>query len=175
GRRREGLGHRLPARRPAVPAARGREADAPHVDPGAGRPPERVPDARPEGQRMMRPIARDEIVDYATYEDGREAFRARVLAAKHPRRVHLGEYITLLFENPLTVRYQIQEMIRTERIVREPDIEHEIATYNELLGGPGELGVTMLIEIDDPEARAAKLARWLMLPESVYLRLADGT
>jgi len=88
----------------------------------------------------MRPIARDEIVDYATYEDGREAFRARVLTAKHPRRVHLGEYLTLLFENPLTVRYQIQEMIRVERIVREAAVRHEIDTFNELLGGVGELG-----------------------------------
>jgi hypothetical protein len=124
---------------------------------------------------MARPVARDEIVDFATYEDGRAAFRARVLAAKVPRRVHVGDWITLLFENALTVRYQIQEMIRTERIVRERDIRHEIETYNELLGGVGELGVTMLVEIEDARDRAAKLARWLALPEALYLRLADGT
>ena len=123
---------------------------------------------------MMRPIARDEIVDYATYEDGREAFRARVLAAKHPRRVHLGEYLTLLFENPLTVRYQIQEMIRVERIVREAAVRHEIDTFNELLGGDGELGCTLLIEIDDPAERAVKLHAWLDLPEHLYLVLPDG-
>jgi len=124
---------------------------------------------------MARPVARDEILDYATYEDERPAFRADVLTAKDARRIHVGEYVTLLFENRLTVRYQIQEMIRTERIVRERDIRHEIDTYNELLGGPGELGVTMLIEIDDPAARAERLGRWLQLPERVYLRLADGT
>jgi hypothetical protein len=124
---------------------------------------------------MARPVERREIVDHVTYEEQRDTFRARVLAAKASRRVHVGEYLTLLFENPLTVRYQIQEMIRTERTVRERDIQHEIDTYNELLGGPGELGVTMLIEIDDPAARAEKLARWLGLPESLYLLLADGT
>lgn len=124
---------------------------------------------------MARPVAREEIVDFATYEDGRTAFRARVLAAKTPRRVHVGEWVTLLFENALTVRYQIQEIIRAERIVRERDVRHEIDTYNELLGGPGELGVTMLVEIEDAKERATRLARWLALPESMYLRLADGT
>ena len=123
---------------------------------------------------MAHPIAREEIVDYATYEDERPVFRADVLNAKAARRVHVGEYLTLLFENRLTVRYQIQEMIRTERIVRERDIRHEIETYNELLGGPGELGVTMLIEIDDPKTRAERLTRWLDVPDRVYLRLADG-
>jgi len=72
----------------------------------------------------MRRVERAEIVDYATYEDGREAFRARVLEAKRPRRVHLGEHLTLLFENPLTVRYQIQEMMRIERIVKPQEIAH---------------------------------------------------
>jgi hypothetical protein len=123
----------------------------------------------------MRPVARREIVDYATYEDGREAFRAQVLAAKAPRRVHVGEYLTLLFENTLTVRYQIQEMLRTERIVREAAIQHEIDTYNELLGGPGELGCTLLIEIDDPAARTTWLREWRALPEHLYLALEDGT
>jgi hypothetical protein len=123
----------------------------------------------------MTPVRRDEIVDYATYEDGRDAFRERVMEAKRRRRVHVGEHCTLLFENPLTVRYQIQEMIRAERIVREADIRHEIETYNELLGGPGELGCTLLIEIEDPRDRVEKLTRWLALPEHVYLRLEDGT
>lgn len=122
----------------------------------------------------MRQVAREEIVDYATYEDGREAFRDRVLAAKRVRRVHLGEYLTLLFENALTVRYQIQEMIRVERIVREADIRHEIETYNELLGADGELGCTLMIEIDDPAERAVKLRAWFGLPEHLYLVLPDG-
>jgi len=122
----------------------------------------------------MRAVRRDEIVDYETYSEGREAFRARVLEAKRPRRVHLGEHLTLLFENPLTIRYQIQEMLRAERIVREADIRHEIDTSNEILGGQGELGVTLLIEIDDREVRARKLTEWWALPEQLSLLLEDG-
>jgi hypothetical protein len=122
----------------------------------------------------MRPVGRDEIVDYATYEERREALRRAVLAAKDARRVHFGAHFTLLFENRLTVRYQIQEMMRVERIVREADVQHEIDTYNELLGGPGELGCTLLIEIDDPAERSAKLSAWHGLPTHIYLGLPDG-
>jgi hypothetical protein len=89
--------------------------------------------------------------------------------------VHIGEYLTLLFENHLTMRYQVQEMVRTERMVKEADIEHEIDTYNELLGGKGELGCTLLIEIEDPAVRKERLAQWWSLPEKIYLLLEDGT
>jgi hypothetical protein len=123
----------------------------------------------------MKPIERREIVDYATYEDGREAFRAEVMRLKEPRRVHVGGHVTLLFENHETIRYQIQEMIRAERIVRESDIQHEIDTYNELLGKTGELGCTMLIEIEDPAVRAEKLRQWWDLPEMIYALLENGT
>ena len=123
----------------------------------------------------MKPVERQDIVDFATYEAGRDEFRARVLAVKAPRRVHIGENLTLLFENRLTARYQVQEMTRAERIVREADILHELNTYNELLGGAGELGCTLLVEIDDPAERARKLAAWLSLPEKIYLELADGS
>jgi hypothetical protein len=120
-------------------------------------------------------VKRNEIVDYATYEDGRDGFRAEVIKAKALRRIHIGEYLTLLFENHLTIRYQIQEMIRAERMVRESDILHEIATYNELLGGDGELGCTLLIEIGDPALRDRKVREWWSLPEKIYLLLENGT
>jgi len=123
----------------------------------------------------MKLVERREIVDFATYEDGRNAFRSEVLQLKAVRRIHIGEYITLLFENHETVRYQIQEMIRTERIVRESDIQHEIDTYNELLGRTGELGCTMLIEIEDPGIRDQRLQQWWNLPERIYLGLDGGT
>ena len=124
---------------------------------------------------MTKPVLRGEIVDYQSYEDGREAARAAILAEKAPRRVHVGEFLTFLFENHDTMRYQIQEMIRAERMVKEADIVHEIETYNEVLGGPGELGATLLIEIDSPEERAVRLREWLDLPKALYARLADGT
>ena len=123
----------------------------------------------------MKPVRREDILDYETYDERRADFRREVLAAKEARRVHVGAHLTFLFENTLTVRYQIQEMMRAERIVREADIRHEIDTYNQLLGADGELGCTLLIEIDDPAERDRKLSDWFELPENVYVRLSDGS
>jgi hypothetical protein len=123
----------------------------------------------------VKPVERAEILDYVTYQEGRDAFREEIFAVKAARRVHIGEYLTLLFENHLTMRYQIQEMVRAERIVRESDIRHEIDTYNEVLGGDGEFGCTLLIEIDDPAIRDVKLKEWWRLPEKMYLLLEDGS
>jgi hypothetical protein len=122
----------------------------------------------------MKPVRREEIVDYVTYEDMRNDFRRQAMQAKSLRRIHIGEDLTLLFENRLTVRYQIQEMLRSERIVREADIMHEVNTYNELLGKDGELGCTLLIEIEDAAARNQKLRQWWALPEKIYLLLENG-
>jgi hypothetical protein len=123
----------------------------------------------------VRAVAREEILDYVTYQEGRPAFRERVFAVKAPRRVHVGRYLTFLFENRDTIRYQIQEMLLVERIVKEAEIRREIETYNELLGGDGELGATLLIEIESPAERAEKLARWIELPKTIYARLEDGS
>lgn len=123
----------------------------------------------------MGKVQRSEIVDYQTYEETRERFREQVLAAKARRRIHVGDCFTFLFENPLTIRYQIQEMMRAEKIVKEKEILHEIETYNGLLGDEGRLGCTFLIEIDDPAERAVKLRRWLTLPEHIYARTEDGS
>ena len=122
----------------------------------------------------MKPVPRTELLDYQTYEEIRPAFREEVMAAKAARRIHVGQYLTFLFENALTIRYQVQEMIRTERIVRERDILHELETYNALLGGSGELGCTLLIEIDDPLVRSERLTEWFALPEHVYVLTPDA-
>ena len=92
---------------------------------------------------------------------------------KELRRINVAGVLSFLFENTDTVRYQIQEMIRVERMVKETDILHEIKTYNELLGDSGELGCTLLIEIDDPDERDEKLTQWLELPKHLYLSLED--
>ncbi len=123
----------------------------------------------------MRPVRRDELLDYVTYEEKRPQIRAELMSVKAPRRVHAGEHLTFLFENRATMRYQIQEMMRAERMVREADIAHELETYNGLLGGPGELAASLLIEIEDPEERARKLAEWRDLPSHLYAKLEDGT
>ena len=122
----------------------------------------------------MRHVQRESLLDYVTYETQREKLRAAVMELKAVRRVHVGGVLTFLFENTATIRYQVQEMMRAERIVREADIRHELETYNELLGAPGELGCTLLIEIVDAEERSRKLAEWIELPAALYLRLPSG-
>lgn len=124
---------------------------------------------------MARKVRREEILDFETYAESREATRQRMYEVKALRRVHLGDSLTFLFENTETIRYQIQEMVRAERIVREAAIQHEIDTYNELLGEAGELGCSLLIEIDDPAQRADKLTAWRGLPEHIFVKLEDGT
>ena len=122
----------------------------------------------------MRPVKREEILDYITYTEKRSELQSSVLKQKEPRRIHLGEYLTFLFENTDTVRYQIQEMMKAEQIVKEEAIQHEIDTYNELLGAKGELGCVLLIEIADANERPQKLKDWLGLQEKVYLTLNSG-
>jgi hypothetical protein len=121
------------------------------------------------------PLERKDILDYVTYAEQREAIRASAMAAKDLRRVHLGDQLTFLFENRETIRYQVLEMVRAEQMVREADIQHELDTYNGVLGGEGELGCTLLIEITDEAERAVLLRRWRDLPEHIHLVCADGT
>jgi hypothetical protein len=121
----------------------------------------------------MRRVRRDEIMDFQVYERSRGEIRAAILEAKQLRRVHAGP-LTFLFENAATIRYQVQEMVRAERMTREEDIRHELDTYNELLGGKGELGATLLIELPDPAERDRRLREWLDLPRHLYLRTEDG-
>ena len=123
----------------------------------------------------MQKLQRTQIVDYQTWTERRPAELDRMIEIKQPRRIHVGEHLTFLFENSETVRWQVQEMMRVEKIVRESDIQHEIDTYNELIGGPGEIGGTLLIEIDDAEQRDELLRSWLDLPRHLFAELADGT
>jgi hypothetical protein len=123
----------------------------------------------------VRKVRRDEIMDPTTYERSRAEIRAAILEAKRLRRVDVGGALTFLFENTATIRYQVQEMVRAERMTRDEDVRHELDTYNELLGGLGELGVSLLIGIPDPVERDARLREWLELPRHLYLRVEDGT
>ena len=121
----------------------------------------------------MRLVQRSEIKDYQTYTDERPVTRPRILEVKETRRVMLGSHLLFLFENHDTVWYQIQEMIRVERIVRESSIQEEIDVFNGLLGGPGELGVVLLIAVPEEE-RPEKLSAWLDLLPTLYLKLENG-
>lgn len=124
----------------------------------------------------MRKLRRDEIVDYATWaEDVKPSVADEVMEAKALRRLRIPPSFTFLIENALTIRWQVQEMMRVERIVKEAAIQHEIDTYNGLIGDSGEVGCTLLIEIPDRAERDEKLPSWLSLLDHLFAELEDGT
>lgn len=120
-------------------------------------------------------VKREEIIDYQTYSEIRDEIRDEIMKIKTSRRIHLGQYLTFLFENHETIKYQIQEITRAERTVRESSIQEEIAVYNSLLGNKGQLGCALLIEIPEEKDRRPLLTAWLGLQEHFYLVLADGS
>lgn len=97
----------------------------------------------------MKKIERVEVLNLVEYEKAREGMRARVIALKKNRRVGVGENLTFLFENRETVLFQIQEMVRTERIVDDSKIQEEVDAYNALIPSAGQLSATLFIEIPD--------------------------
>jgi hypothetical protein len=117
----------------------------------------------------MKTVELHEIRNIADYELSRNTWRPQIIALKDLRRIRVGGHLTFLFENRDTVRYQIQEMMRIERIVDPKAIRHEVDTYNELIPFRGELSATLLIEYDTPEERAIKLHELLGLEEHVFL------
>ena len=121
----------------------------------------------------MLPLAPSDISNLHDYELERAAFRARVVELKSRRRVPLGPMMSIVFENRDTVRFQIQEMLRVERIVELEKVAHEIATYNALLPGPGEVAATLFIEITDPDRVREVLDGFIGLdqPGRVVLRV----
>ena len=107
--------------------------------------------------RRTNQIPRTAILDLGDYERKRDEIRPAAIAARAARRIELGPNATVAFENRETVIYQIQEMLRTERIAREADVQHEIETYSDLLPGPEELSATVMFEFPDPDSRATHL------------------
>ncbi len=104
----------------------------------------------------MRRLTRDDLIPYADYDRQRDAFRARIIALKQRRRISVGPFVTLIFENRDTLQFQIQEMARAEHIVDPAKLQEELDVYNELLPSPGELSATLLIEITE-EAKIKEL------------------
>jgi hypothetical protein len=117
----------------------------------------------------VKPIERGEVLGLADYEEVRERFRGRIIAEKKMRRVQLGPSASAVFENRDTVLLQIQEMLRTERITRSAAVDHEIATYNELLPGHNELSCTLMVEIAEKVERDAFLQSAVGLEKHVWL------
>lgn len=121
----------------------------------------------------MQAVAVSEIKNLAEYELEREHWRPVVMALKDRRRIRVGGHLTFLFENHDTVRYQIQEMMRIERIVKPAEIAHEVETYNELIPAPNELSASLLIEYETPAEREVRLRELLGLERHIWL-VVDG-
>src|SRR3954465_14545962 len=108
------------------------------------------------------------------YGRERASFRAKVLEHKRNRTVGLGEHLTLQFEDELTVRYQVQEMLRIERIFEDDGIQGELDAYNALVPDGSNWKATMLIEYPDAEQRKRMLARLKGIERRVWVQVADG-
>lgn len=121
----------------------------------------------------MPKITRDSLMPLETYAKARLDFRARVIAHKQQRTLPLGEHITLIFEDELTVRYQVQEMLRVEKIFEEAGINDELEAYNPLIPDGGNWKATMMIEYPDVEERQRMLAKLVGVEDRVWMRVGD--
>ena len=121
----------------------------------------------------MSQITHDSLMTLEAYAKARQEFRAQVMAHKKNRKVHLGENVTLIFEDELTIRYQIQEMLRVEKIFEEEGILDELEAYGPLVPDGSNWKATMMIEYPDPLERAARLAELLGIEDKVWVR-ANG-
>ena len=114
-----------------------------------------------------------DIVDLRAYERDRATFREEVIALKKRRRVGIGPIITVVFENHQTVRFQVQEMARAERMLSDDAIQAELDAYNPLIPGPGELSATLFIELRSDDELRDWLPRLVGIERSVLLVAGD--
>lgn len=121
----------------------------------------------------MAGIARESLLSLEAYARERGAFRSRVMAHKKLRTVHLGEHVTLVFEDELTIRYQVQEMLRIERIFEDDGVRGELEAYNPLVPDGGNWKATMLIEYPEPGERRRRLAELKGIEHRVWVQ-AEG-
>jgi uncharacterized protein DUF3501 len=119
----------------------------------------------------MKKIALDDILGFSAYEKVRQEYRQQIIDKKKSRRVAVGDKVSLVFENRDTVIFQIQEMLRAERITDLDKMREEIAVYNELIPNPGELSATMFLEIEDQTHLRDDLLKFLGIDEAVFLKV----
>src|SRR5512147_2603061 len=119
----------------------------------------------------MHKLSRESLMTLEAYAKARKEFRAKVLAHKKNRTVHLGEHVTLIFEDELTIRYQVQEMLRIEKIFEEEGIQDELAAYNPLIPDGSNFKATMLIEYEDADERRRALGKLKGIEDRVYVQV----
>jgi Protein of unknown function (DUF3501) len=121
----------------------------------------------------MAELNRNSLLTLEAYAKARPEFRRQVIEHKKVRSVHLGDHLRLLFEDELTVRYQIQEMLRIERIFEEDGITHELETYRPLIPGGRDFKATMLLEYPDADIRKVELTKLIGIEDQTWIRI-DG-
>jgi Protein of unknown function (DUF3501) len=122
----------------------------------------------------MKQLTKDDLITYEEYEQQRQSFRRRIIDLKQRRRLGVGDNITLVFENRDTIQFQVQEMIRVERIVDPHKIQEELDVYNALLPGDGELSATLFIEITDSDRIKRDLDRFQGIDRKGRVKLRAG-
>jgi hypothetical protein len=120
----------------------------------------------------MPQIERSSLMTLEAYARERPQFRAKVMAHKKNRTVSLGDHMTLVFEDELTIRYQVQEMLRVERIFEAQGIEDELAAYNPLIPDGRNLKATMMLEFPDPDERRQWLAGLIGVEDKIWIEVA---
>jgi len=123
----------------------------------------------------MRKLTVDDIVDTRAYERERDDLRRKIIDLKRLRRVALGPIMTMVFENTVTMRWQVQEMARAERMMRDEQIAHEVETYNQLIPDAGELSATLMIELTSERELREWLPRLVGIEHHIAVVLPDGT
>ena len=122
---------------------------------------------------MSRALTLDDIDDLRAYERERDSFRAHVIDLKKRRRIGVGPVVTLVFENRDTVRFQIQEMARAERMLTDEAIQTELAIYNPLVPEPGQLSATLFLELTDRDELETWLPRLVGVERAAYVRVGE--
>lgn len=121
-----------------------------------------------------RKLTLDDITDLRAYERERTEFRDRIIELKKRRRVAIGPIVSVTFENRDTMRFQIQEMARAEKILSDDAIQHEVDTYNALIPEPGELSATLFLELTSKEELLEWLPKLVGIERSVELVIGEG-
>jgi hypothetical protein len=124
---------------------------------------------------LVRPITRADIKGPAIYAGMRDDFRRHIIALKRPRRIVIGDRVSLVFENRHTLTLQIEEMLRAESITRDEQIREEIAVYNEMMPTPDSLSATLFVELPPDADPVIELRRLVGLDEHVFLKVGGHT
>ena len=121
----------------------------------------------------MSKLSREDLMNLETYATERNEFRAKVLSHKKNRKVAIGDHCTLYFEDRLTIQYQIQEMLRIEKIFEADGIEEELAAYNPLIPDGGNWKATFMIEYTDVTERQVALEKMVRIEDKVWMQVVD--